>query len=74
MNDSLTGRNLRSGNACNNGCMTWLGVVGTGTAGTAENIDLFDAQNLVEQLSQSVIVSHIPMCYQRGMHLSGVVA
>ncbi|KAF1009994.1 MAG: hypothetical protein E5299_01787 [Burkholderia gladioli] len=38
--------------------MAWLGVVGTVTA---DDIDLFFAWNLVEQLGQSVTVSHILM-------------
>ncbi|KAF1009844.1 MAG: hypothetical protein E5299_01838 [Burkholderia gladioli] len=40
--------------------MAWLGVVGTVTA---DDIDLFFAWNLVEQLGQSVTVSHILICH-----------
>ncbi|KAF1010510.1 MAG: hypothetical protein E5299_01651 [Burkholderia gladioli] len=46
----------RNSTACSNGRMAWLGVVGTVTA---DDIDWFFAWNLVEQLGQSVTVSHI---------------
>ncbi|KAF1003198.1 MAG: hypothetical protein E5299_02515 [Burkholderia gladioli] len=36
--------------------MAWLGVVGTFTA---DDSDLFFAWNLVEQLGQSITISHI---------------
>ncbi|KAF1009306.1 MAG: hypothetical protein E5299_01874 [Burkholderia gladioli] len=38
--------------------MAWLGVLGSVTS---DDIDLFFAWNLVEQLGQSVTVSHILM-------------
>ncbi|KAF1007381.1 MAG: hypothetical protein E5299_02050 [Burkholderia gladioli] len=53
---TLAWRNRRNSTACSNGRMAWLGVVGTVTA---DDIDLFFAWNLVEQLGQSVTVSHI---------------
>ncbi|KAF1012487.1 MAG: hypothetical protein E5299_01170 [Burkholderia gladioli] len=56
MNGTLAWRNRRNSTACSNGRMAWLGVVGTITA---DDIDLFFAWNLVEQLGQSVTVSHI---------------
>ncbi|KAF1011767.1 MAG: hypothetical protein E5299_01337 [Burkholderia gladioli] len=56
MNGALAWRNRRNSTACSNGRMAWLGVVGTVTA---DDIDLFFAWNLVEQLSQHVTVSHI---------------
>ncbi|KAF1013112.1 MAG: hypothetical protein E5299_00984 [Burkholderia gladioli] len=56
MNGTLAWRNRRNSNACSNGRMAWLGVVGTITA---DDIDLFFAWNLVEQLGQSFTVSHI---------------
>ncbi|KAF1013698.1 MAG: hypothetical protein E5299_00876 [Burkholderia gladioli] len=57
MNGTLAWRNRRNSTACSNGRMAWLGVVGTITAD--DIIDLFFAWNLVEQLGQSVTVSHI---------------
>ncbi|KAF1012721.1 MAG: hypothetical protein E5299_01096 [Burkholderia gladioli] len=56
MNGTLAWRNRRKSTACSNGRMAWLGVVSTITA---DDIDLFFAWNLVEQLGQSVTVSHI---------------
>ncbi|KAF1010955.1 MAG: hypothetical protein E5299_01539 [Burkholderia gladioli] len=56
MSGTLAWRNRRSSTACSNGRMAWLGVVVTVTA---DDIDLFFAWNLVEQLGQSVTVSHI---------------
>ncbi|KAF1016570.1 MAG: hypothetical protein E5299_00495 [Burkholderia gladioli] len=56
MNGTLAWRNRRNSTARSNGRMAWLGVVGTITA---DDIDLFFAWNLVEQLGQSVTVSHI---------------
>ncbi|KAF1017944.1 MAG: hypothetical protein E5299_00202 [Burkholderia gladioli] len=58
MNGTLAWRNRRNSTACSNGRMTWLGVVGTVSA---DDIGLFVARNLVEQLGQSVTVSHILM-------------
>ncbi|KAF1011017.1 MAG: hypothetical protein E5299_01520 [Burkholderia gladioli] len=58
MSGTLAWRNRRNSTACSNGRMAWLGVVGTVTA---DDIDLFFAWNLVEQLGQSVTVSHILM-------------
>ncbi|KAF1009891.1 MAG: hypothetical protein E5299_01827 [Burkholderia gladioli] len=54
----LAWRNRRNSTVCSNGRMAWLGVVGTITA---DDIDLFVAWNLVEQLDQSVTVGHILM-------------
>ncbi|KAF1017846.1 MAG: hypothetical protein E5299_00277 [Burkholderia gladioli] len=56
MSGTLAWRNRRN----SNGCIAWVGVVGTVSA---DDIDLFVAQNLVEQLSQSVTLSHILMRY-----------
>ncbi|KAF1004697.1 MAG: hypothetical protein E5299_02347 [Burkholderia gladioli] len=56
MNGTLAWWNRRNSTACSNGRMAWLGVVGTIIA---DDIDLFFAWNLVEQLGQSVTVSHI---------------
>ncbi|KAF1007542.1 MAG: hypothetical protein E5299_02027 [Burkholderia gladioli] len=56
MNGTRAWRNRRNSTACSNGRMAWLGVLGTITA---DDIDLFFAWNLVEQLGQSVTVSHI---------------
>ncbi|KAF1006606.1 MAG: hypothetical protein E5299_02122 [Burkholderia gladioli] len=56
MSGTLAWRNRRNSTAYSNGRMAWLGVVGTVTA---DDIDLFVAWNLVEQLGQSVTVSHI---------------
>ncbi|KAF1012337.1 MAG: hypothetical protein E5299_01200 [Burkholderia gladioli] len=56
MSGTLAWRNRRNSTACSNDRMAWLGVVGTVTA---DDIDLFCAWNLVEQLDQSVTVSHI---------------
>ncbi|KAF1010724.1 MAG: hypothetical protein E5299_01592 [Burkholderia gladioli] len=56
MNGTLAWRNRRNSTACSNGRMAWLCVVGTKAA---DDIDLFFAWNLVEQLGQSVSVSHI---------------
>ncbi|KAF1017820.1 MAG: hypothetical protein E5299_00311 [Burkholderia gladioli] len=56
MNGTLAWRNRRNSTACSNGRMAWLGVVGTITA---NDIDLFFAWNLVEQLGQSITVNHI---------------
>ncbi|KAF1008750.1 MAG: hypothetical protein E5299_01921 [Burkholderia gladioli] len=56
MNGTLAWWNRRNSTACSNGRMAWLGVVGTITA---DDIALFFAWNLVEQLGQSVTVSHI---------------
>ncbi|KAF1016721.1 MAG: hypothetical protein E5299_00394 [Burkholderia gladioli] len=53
---TLALRNRRNSTACSNGRMAWLGVVGTVTD---NDIALFFAWNLVEQLGQSVTVSHI---------------
>ncbi|KAF1009236.1 MAG: hypothetical protein E5299_01894 [Burkholderia gladioli] len=58
MSGTLAWRNRRNSTACSNGRMAWLGVVGTVVA---DDIDLFVAWNSVEQLSQSVTVSHILM-------------
>ncbi|KAF1012654.1 MAG: hypothetical protein E5299_01135 [Burkholderia gladioli] len=56
MSGTLAWRNRRNSTACSNGRMAWLcGVVTV----TADDIDLFVAWNLVEQLGQSVTVSHI---------------
>ncbi|KAF1004919.1 MAG: hypothetical protein E5299_02323 [Burkholderia gladioli] len=60
-------RNRRNSTACSNGRMAWLSVVGTVTA---DDIDLFFAWNLVEQLGQSVTVSHMLIRHERGMHLT----
>ncbi|KAF1004312.1 MAG: hypothetical protein E5299_02395 [Burkholderia gladioli] len=56
MSGTLAWRHRRNSTACSNGRMAWFGVVGTVTA---DDIDLFFAWNLVEQLGQSVTVSHI---------------
>ncbi|KAF1011895.1 MAG: hypothetical protein E5299_01302 [Burkholderia gladioli] len=56
MNGILAWRNRRNSTACSNGRIAWLCVVGTITA---DDIDLFFVWNLVEQLGQSVTVSHI---------------
>ncbi|KAF1010720.1 MAG: hypothetical protein E5299_01588 [Burkholderia gladioli] len=56
MNGTLAWRNRRNSTACSNGRMAWLCVVGTKAD---DDIDLFFAWNLVEQLGQSVSVSHI---------------
>ncbi|KAF1006052.1 MAG: hypothetical protein E5299_02185 [Burkholderia gladioli] len=56
MSSTFAWRNRRNSTACSNGRMAWLGIVGTITA---DDIDLFFAWNLVEQLGQSVTVSHI---------------
>ncbi|KAF1007796.1 MAG: hypothetical protein E5299_02018 [Burkholderia gladioli] len=56
MSGTLAWRNRRNSTACSNSRMAWLGVVGTVTA---DDIDLFFAWNLVEQLGKSVTVSHI---------------
>ncbi|KAF1017875.1 MAG: hypothetical protein E5299_00256 [Burkholderia gladioli] len=53
---TLAWRNRRNSTACSNGRMAWLGFVGTITA---DDIDLFFEWNVVEQLGQSVTVSHI---------------
>ncbi|KAF1016649.1 MAG: hypothetical protein E5299_00448 [Burkholderia gladioli] len=53
---TLAWRNRRNSTACSNDHMAWLGVVGTVVV---DDIDLFFAWNLVEQLGQSVTVSHI---------------
>ncbi|KAF1017907.1 MAG: hypothetical protein E5299_00239 [Burkholderia gladioli] len=53
MNGTLAWRNRRESTACSNG---YIDVVGTVTA---DDIDLFVAWNLLEQLGQSVTVSHI---------------
>ncbi|KAF1011856.1 MAG: hypothetical protein E5299_01317 [Burkholderia gladioli] len=58
MSGTFAWRNRRNSTAWSNGRMAWLGVVGTVTA---DDIDLFFAWNLVEQLGQSVTVSHILM-------------
>ncbi|KAF1018060.1 MAG: hypothetical protein E5299_00130 [Burkholderia gladioli] len=58
MNGTLAWPNRRNSTACSNGRMAWLGVVGTVTP---DDIDLFFARNLVEQLGESVTVSHILM-------------
>ncbi|KAF1012111.1 MAG: hypothetical protein E5299_01253 [Burkholderia gladioli] len=58
MSGTLAWRNRRNSTACSNDRMAQLGVVGTVTA---DDIDLFFAWNLVEQLGQSVTVSHILM-------------
>ncbi|KAF1010837.1 MAG: hypothetical protein E5299_01569 [Burkholderia gladioli] len=68
MSGALVWRIRRNSTACRNGRMAWLGVVGTVTA----DIDLFVARNLVEQLSQSVTVSHIPLRHQRSTHLTRI--
>ncbi|KAF1013596.1 MAG: hypothetical protein E5299_00956 [Burkholderia gladioli] len=59
MSGTFAWRNRRNSTACSNGRMAWLDVVGTTV--TADDIDLFFAWNLVEQLGQSVTVSHILM-------------
>ncbi|KAF1013062.1 MAG: hypothetical protein E5299_01024 [Burkholderia gladioli] len=56
MSGTLVWWNRRNSTACSNGRMAWFGVVGTVTA---DDIDLFFGWNLVEQLGQSVTVSHI---------------
>ncbi|KAF1008076.1 MAG: hypothetical protein E5299_01992 [Burkholderia gladioli] len=56
MSGTLACLNPRNSIACSNGCIAWLGVVGTYAA---DDIDLFVERNLVEQLGQSVTVSHI---------------
>ncbi|KAF1011725.1 MAG: hypothetical protein E5299_01341 [Burkholderia gladioli] len=56
MSGTLAWRNQRNSTACSNSRMAWLDVVGTVTA---DDLDLFFAWNLVEQLGQSVTVSHI---------------
>ncbi|KAF1015365.1 MAG: hypothetical protein E5299_00647 [Burkholderia gladioli] len=56
MNGTLAWQDRRNSTACSNGRMAWLGVVVTITA---DDIDLFFAWNLVEQLGQSVTVSHM---------------
>ncbi|KAF1005140.1 MAG: hypothetical protein E5299_02287 [Burkholderia gladioli] len=58
MNGTLAWRNRRNSTACSNDRMAGLGIVGTVVA---DHIDLFVAWNLVEQLGQSVTVSHILM-------------
>ncbi|KAF1017871.1 MAG: hypothetical protein E5299_00252 [Burkholderia gladioli] len=58
MSGTLAWRNRRNSTACSNGRMACLSVVGTVTA---DDIDLFFAWNLVEQLRQSITVSHILM-------------
>ncbi|KAF1012772.1 MAG: hypothetical protein E5299_01082 [Burkholderia gladioli] len=60
MNGTLAWRNRTNSTACSNGRMAWawLGVVGTVTT---DDIDLFFAWNLVEQLGQRVTVIHILM-------------
>ncbi|KAF1006393.1 MAG: hypothetical protein E5299_02152 [Burkholderia gladioli] len=50
MNGTLAWRNRRNSTACRNGRMAWLCVVGTITA---DDIDLFFAWNLVEQLGRA---------------------
>ncbi|KAF1010516.1 MAG: hypothetical protein E5299_01657 [Burkholderia gladioli] len=60
MSGTLAWRHRRNSTACSNGRMAWLGVVGTVTA---DDIDLFFAWNLVEQLSQIVTLSYILMCH-----------
>ncbi|KAF1012773.1 MAG: hypothetical protein E5299_01084 [Burkholderia gladioli] len=55
---SRRARNRRNSTVCSNGRMAWLGVVGTVTV---DDIDVFFAWNLVEQLGQSVTVSHMLM-------------
>ncbi|KAF1015264.1 MAG: hypothetical protein E5299_00713 [Burkholderia gladioli] len=69
MNGPLAWRNRRNRTACSNGRIAWLGVVGTVFA---DDIDLFFARNLVEQLGQSVTFSHILMRHQRGIHLTRI--
>ncbi|KAF1018090.1 MAG: hypothetical protein E5299_00071 [Burkholderia gladioli] len=56
MSGTLASRKRRNSTTCSNGRMAWLGVVGTVTA---DDIDLFFVWNLVEQLGQSVTVSHM---------------
>ncbi|KAF1011607.1 MAG: hypothetical protein E5299_01367 [Burkholderia gladioli] len=60
MSFTLAWRNRKNSTAWSNGRMAWLGVVSTAAA---DDIDLFFAWNLVDQLGQSVTVSRILMRY-----------
>ncbi|KAF1017715.1 MAG: hypothetical protein E5299_00359 [Burkholderia gladioli] len=55
MSGTLARRNRKIGTACRDSRMAWLGVVGIVAT---DEIYLFVARNLIEQLGQSITVSH----------------